>query len=72
MTGVELVRLCAAALVVIWIIQMTWAARKPVDWQPPRADRYGIRMSRNFYLVAGGSGILVGLAMFIASFLLFP
>ncbi len=60
------------ALVVIWIIQIVWAARKPVDWAVPRAERYGIPLTRNRYIVAGVFGILVGLGMFAASLLFYP
>jgi hypothetical protein len=72
MTGVTLFRLFALALVIIWIIQIVWAARKPVDWPVPRAERYGIPLTRNLYIMAGVFGILVGLAMFAGSFLFFP
>jgi len=72
MTGVTLFRLFALALVVIWVIQIVWAARKPEDWPVPRADRYGIPLTRNLYILAGVFGIVVGLAMFAASFVFVP
>lgn len=72
MAGVLLLRLGALALVVIWIIQIAWAARKPVDWQVPRGEQYGISLTRNLYIMAGVLGILVGLGMFAASFLIIP
>lgn len=68
MTTVLLFRLSALTLVVIWIIQIVWAARKPVDWPVPRADRYGIPLTANRFILAGVFGILVGMAMFVGSF----
>jgi len=72
MGGAELFRLAALVLVVIWIIQIAWAARKPVDWELPRTVKYGIPLARNLYIVFGVLGIVVGLAMFAGSFVLFP
>ena len=72
MTAVLLFRLGALALVVIWIIQLVWAARKPVDWPVPRADRYGVPLTRNRYMMAGVFGVVVGMAMFAGSFFFEP
>ena len=37
MSSVDVFQISALALVVISVIQMVWAARKPVGWDPPRA-----------------------------------
>jgi len=43
-----------------------------VDWELPRTVKYGIPLTRNLYIVFGVLGIVVGLAMFAGSFVLFP
>jgi hypothetical protein len=62
-------RLGALALVAFWIVQFAVAARQPPEWQPPRADRWGIRVTRDRYLMACVSGISAGVVLFVVSFL---
>ena len=58
MSSVDVFQISALALVVISVIQMVWAARKPVGWDPPRARPVrNIPLTRNLYLVMGVVGI---------------
>lgn len=60
------------ALIAFWVVQIAIAARQPPDWQPARADKFPIRVSRNFYLIGGVLGVIAGAAVFALSFVLFP
>jgi hypothetical protein len=64
-------RLFALGIVVFWIVQIAIAARKPPDWQPPRAETFPIRVTRDRYILGGALGIIAGAAVFALSFVLF-
>jgi hypothetical protein len=64
-------RLIALGIVAFWIVQIAIAARKPPDWQPPRAETFPIRVSRNLYLAGGVLGIIAGAVVFALSFVIY-
>jgi hypothetical protein len=64
-------RLFAVGIVVFWIVQIAIAARKPPDWQPPRAETFPIRLTRDRYILGGMLGIIAGATVFALSFVLF-
>jgi uncharacterized membrane protein len=69
---VILYRIGALVIVAFSIVQIAIAARQQPDWQPPRADKFPIRVSRNLYIVGGVLGIIAGVAVLALSFVLFP
>jgi hypothetical protein len=64
-------RLFALGIVAFWAVQIVIAARQPPEWQPPRADKFPIRVSRDRYILGGVLGIIAGAAVFALSFVLF-
>jgi hypothetical protein len=65
-------RLFAIGIVVFWIVQIAIAARQPPEWQPPRAETFPIRITRDRYILGGALGIIAGVAVLALSFVLFP
>lgn len=65
-------RLFAIGIVAFWIVQIAIAVRQPPEWQPPRAETFPIRITRDRYILGGVLGIIAGIAVFAISFVLFP
>lgn len=68
---VAMYRLFALGVVAFSVIQIVTAFRRPPDWQPPRADQFPIRVTRDRYIAGGVVGIIAGGAVFALSFVLF-
>lgn len=68
---VVIYRVLALGIVAFWVVQIAIAARQPPEWQPPRADLFPIRVTRNLWLIGGALGIVAGLAVFAFSFVFF-
>lgn len=63
-------RLIAVAIVVFWIWQLMTTRGKPIDWRPPRAERFRAPITRDRYRVASVLGMAAGLGVFALSYVL--